>query len=91
MSNQDTLSNQDTANKLGITRQAVHNSLKKSIPKLYKAYKQEYDTTPYDTIQEIVIGLNITDEKDVNSFYKYLTTKQRVEVEQDIAKRGIHA
>ena len=85
------MSNQDTANKLGITRQAVHNSLKKSIPKIYKEYKKRYNTGPYDTIQEIITGLKINDEKDISSFYKYLTTEQKGEIEQDIVKRGIHA
>lgn len=85
------MSNQDAANKLGVTRQAIHNSLKKSIPKIYDIYKRKYRTDPYETIQEVVIGLNIQDEKDVKSFYKYLNSEQKMEIEGDITKRGIHA
>jgi predicted DNA-binding protein YlxM (UPF0122 family) len=84
------MSNQDVANALGVTRQAIHNSLKKSIPKLYKKYKQTYKTEPYETFQEIIIGLGMSDEKDISTFYKYLNTNQKNDIEKDLKQKGIH-
>jgi predicted DNA-binding protein YlxM (UPF0122 family) len=85
------MSNQDVANTLGVTRQAVHNSLKKSIPKMYIKYKKLYKTEPYETFQEIITGLKIQDEKDIKTFYKYLNDKQKLEIEEDLKDKGIHA
>jgi predicted DNA-binding protein YlxM (UPF0122 family) len=84
------MNNQSVANQLGITRQAVHSSLKRSIPKLYKNFKNKYRTTPYETFYYLITGIGIENQKDINSFFEYLTKEDKNEIKKETEKKFLN-
>ncbi len=71
MKDETPLNGSEIANKLGISRQAVSFTLRKSMDKLYhEVRKQGYADTPFDTILvlAIMLGINKGNVKDMEDF-----------------------
>lgn len=81
------LNYQEVAEQMGITRQAVYSTLKRSIPKIYDKYKYKYNTEPYETIINIIQGLNIQTKKDTKMLYSMLSEEQKKEVLEDMTEK----
>lgn len=72
---------------LGITRQAVSNTLKRALGKIYnELLKQHKDWTPLDAAVSIALYLD-RGEEDMKKFFKLFPPKIRKEIEADAATR----
>jgi len=63
-------SGQDIANEMGITRQAVAQTIKRSLAKIYKFYTKEYpELSPFEIVAKIMSELDIEiNRKSYNCF-----------------------
>ena len=61
---------QTIANELGITRQAVAQTVKRALGKLYKQYCKEFpDLTPFEIVAKLMYDFDIEiDKKNFNAF-----------------------
>lgn len=75
--------NEEIANELQVTRQAVHSTLKRGVRKLYKKWKDKYNTSPYDTFFYITTGLNLTKQKNINTLFNYLPKEVQDEITEE--------
>lgn len=67
--------------KLGITRAAVSNTLKRAMGKVYEAFKKQ-GLSPFEAAVQMMIGLNI-EEMEASKFFKLFPPKIRTEIEND--------
>ena len=78
------MSGAQIAKELGITRQAVSQTIKRALAKMYKALKKENKTSPFETAANIAIGLEMgDDDADWKKFYKLFPPAIRKEIEDD--------
>ena len=75
----------EIAKELGISRQAVSNTLKRGLKKLYDALKKENKTGAFETAVNIAIGFNVVDS-EYKKFFKLFPPAIRKEIEADAAK-----
>lgn len=63
-------SGQQIADELGITRQAVAQTVKRSLTKIYKVYAKEYpEMSPFELVAKIMVELDIDiNQKNYNCF-----------------------
>ena len=83
------MSGTEIAKKLGITRQAVSNTLKRSMAKAYQAMKKEDKTEPFETAVNMMIGLGINlnaDKMEIKKFFKLFPPDIRKAIEMDAKK-----
>jgi hypothetical protein len=79
------MNGQEIANELGISRQAVSNTLKKGLVKVYKAMKMENNTGPFETAVSIAVGFMV-DSQEYKKFFKLFPPAIRKEIEADGSK-----
>jgi len=73
----------EIARTLGISRQAVSQTLKRSVTKIYKGLQDEGITTsPMETILYMRDWFNITDEEDLQQFYDMFPKTIRDEIKE---------
>jgi len=72
----------EIAKKLGITRQAVSQTIKRGLSKMYDAFKKENKTGPFETAVSLAVGLEVGDE-EYNKFFKLFNPAIRKEIEED--------
>ena len=75
----------EIANELGISRQAVSNTLKRGLKKLYDTLKKENGTGAFETAVNIAIGFNVVDD-EYKKFFKLFPPAVRKEIEADASK-----
>ncbi len=74
----------EIARELGITRQAVSQSLKRAISKVYYGLQEQNITeSPTETIMFMRDWFGITDEEDIQQFFDLFPKKIRDEVKSD--------
>lgn len=79
-------SSSDIAREMGITRQAVSQSLKRAITKVYNGLQTEGITdSPAKTLIFMREWFGIEDEDDIKQFITLLPPKIRREVKEDVA------
>lgn len=79
------MSGAEIAKELGISRQAVSNTLKRGLKKLYMELKKENKTDPFETATSLAIGLNV-DDSEYKKFFKLFPPDIRKEIEADASK-----
>jgi len=72
----------EIAEELGIKRQAVSNTLKRSLKKLYYGMKKMNNTKPFETLVHVALGLNVA-ENEMRKFYKLFPPDVRREIKND--------
>jgi DNA-binding CsgD family transcriptional regulator len=80
------MSGSEIAKEIGVSRQAVSNTLKRGLKKLYLTVKKENKTGPFETAVGIAIGLNV-DDSEYKKFFKLFPPDIRKEIEADASKR----
>lgn len=65
---------------LGITRQAVSNTLKRAMKKLFIEMKKEMDGTDFEVAVNLMVGLGVED-MDVTNFFKLFPPDIRKKIE----------
>lgn len=74
---------------LGITRQAVSNTLKRAMKKVFLEMKKEGgNTSDFETAVNMMVGLGV-DDMDVNNFFKLFPPDIRKKIE-DSANEILH-
>lgn len=77
----------EIAKELGITRQAVSNTLKRAMAKVYaETRKLEKGWTPFEVAAAMSIIFNV-EEIEIAKFFKLFPPKIRKEIENDALKR----
>ena len=79
------MSGSEIAKKIGVSRQAVSQTLKRGLVKMYNALMKENGTSPFETVVNLAIGLGV-DDQDYKKFFKLFPPKTRKEIEEDGAK-----
>ena len=78
------MSGAEIAKEMGITRQAVSNTLKRALEKMYKGMKKDGNTSPFETAANIAVGLSIGDSgEDWKKFFNLFPPAIRKEIEED--------
>lgn len=78
------LSGSEIARELGCSRQAVSQTLKRAVTKLYTGLQEEKITeSPTETIMFMREWLGITDEEDIQQFYDMFPKNIRDEIKLD--------
>lgn len=78
------MSGSEIARELNITRQAVSQSLKRAVTKVYEGLIEENITeTPTETIIFMMDWFGISDEEDIQQFFEMFPKKIRDEVKED--------
>ena len=72
----------EIAKELGISRQAVSQTIKRGLVKMYDALMKENSTGPFETAVNLAIGLNVDDE-EYKKFFKLFPPKIRTSIEDD--------
>lgn len=82
------MTGQEIATELGITRQAVSNTLKRAMKKVYTKVRAMHNTSPFETASNMMIMLSVGDsEEETKEFFKLFPTDIRKEIEKDASKR----
>jgi predicted transcriptional regulator len=80
------ISGSEIANELGITRQAVSQTLKSSMKKCYKSIlKHKFAESPYDAAVALMIFLKVDhgDDQDVKEFFGLFPKEIQKEIYDD--------
>lgn len=81
------MSGSEIAKELGITRQAVSNTLKRTLGKLISAVKKDHPEWDYfDSAVSIMTFLDV-EEDDMSKFFRLFPPKSREKIERDARKR----
>jgi predicted transcriptional regulator len=73
----------EIARELDISRQAVSQTLKRAVTKIYKGLQEEGITdSPTETILFMRDWLNVTDEEDLQQFYDMFPKNIREEIKE---------
>lgn len=74
----------EIAREMGITRQAVSQSLKRGVTKMYYGLQEHGVTkTPTETIMHMRDYLGISDQEDIEQFFELFPKKIRDEIKED--------
>lgn len=77
----------EIAKELGVTRQAVSNTLKRTLGKLISAVRKDHPEWDYfDSAVSIMTFLDV-EENDMSKFFKLFPPKVRDKIEYDARKR----
>jgi len=76
------MSGEEIANFLDIKRQAVSNTLKRAMNKVYYRMKRLNNTKPFETMVHMSLGLEIS-EGDMKNFYRLFPPKIRKAIKND--------
>ena len=78
------MSGSEIARELGCSRQAVSQTLKRAVTKLYRGLQEDKVTeSPTETIMFMREWLGITDEEDIQQFYDMFPKSIREEIKSD--------
>jgi DNA-binding transcriptional regulator GbsR (MarR family) len=80
------MTGQEIAKELGISRQAVSFTLRKSMAKMYyEVMNQGFSDSPFDTIQTLseMLQINMGDEADIKEFVSLFPEEIQEEVKAD--------
>jgi len=81
------MSGQEIASELGITRQAVSNTLKRALGKAYNNAKELWsEESPFEVATNLSIMFGVKDD-DVSKFFKLFPINIRIEIIEDAKKR----
>jgi predicted DNA-binding protein (UPF0251 family) len=73
----------EIAKKEGISRQIVHRQLKSAAGKMYKAFKESSDDSPFKVLLSMAVALHIENQEDLNSLKQMLPKDIITEIEAD--------
>lgn len=76
------MTGEEIANFLNIKRQAVSNTLKRAMGKVYHKMKKINKTKPFDTMVHMAMGFEIP-EGDMKNFYRLFPPKIREDIKND--------
>lgn len=80
------MSGAEIAKELGVTRQAVSNTLKRTLDKLHKAVKKDHpEFDNFDAAVSIMEFLDV-EESETAKFFKLFPPKTRSKIEEDAKK-----
>lgn len=83
------MNGQEIAVELGITRQAVSNTLKRAMKKVYLKTRTFIPGTPFETATDIMIMFNVGNtEEEIKEFFKLFPSDIRKEIESDAARKN---
>lgn len=78
------MTGQEIASKLGVTRQAISNCLKKAMKKVYLKTRAIHNTKPFDTASNMMVMFNVgSSDEEVRDFFKLFPKDIREEIEKD--------
>lgn len=81
------MSGAEIAKEMGITRQAVSNTLKRTLDKIVVAVRKDHPEWDYfDVATSIMEFLNVEDD-DLFKFFRLFPPKTRQKIERDARKR----
>lgn len=84
------MNGQEIADKLGITRSAVSQTLKRALTKVYEITKKDLADDPFDAAVTMATMFNpevSVDSTDLKDFFKLFPPKIRKEIEESALKR----
>lgn len=64
----------------GVSRQAVHQCIKRSIKKLFFRWKEVYKEDTIETIKSLIQAFGIKDEETMKDFIGYLPSEVKKEI-----------
>lgn len=76
------MTGEDIAKYFGVGRQAISNTLKRALGKTYYGMKKLNNTSPFETMVYISIGLEVS-ENEMKKFFMLFPPKIRTEIEKD--------
>lgn len=76
------MSGEEIANILGIQRQAVSNTLKRAMGKLYRRMKRLNNTKPFETMVYMSLGLEVS-EIEMKNFFRLFPPEIRKVIKED--------
>jgi predicted DNA-binding protein YlxM (UPF0122 family) len=78
----------DIAKKLGITRQAVSNTLKRAMRKFYMGVKEmNPEFGPFEAATQMMKMFEVSDDEDVNKFFRLFPREIREEIRIDVMQQ----
>lgn len=81
------MSGAEIANELGISRQAVSNTLKRAMKKIYLGVQKiEENWTPFQIASSMIEAFNITNQEEINKFYRLFPPEIKELIEEDAQK-----
>lgn len=82
------MSGSEIARELGITRQAVSQTLKRTMGKVYtNLLKENITENPTETVFFMRDWLGVEDEEDIEMFFSLFPLKIRSEIKEDLLSR----
>jgi DNA-binding transcriptional regulator LsrR (DeoR family) len=80
----------DIARELGITRQAVSNTLKRAMKKVYYETKRiNPDQCPFETATQMMKMFEVSDSEEVQKFFHLFPPDIRQEIKEDVISSGM--
>ena len=78
----------EIARDMGISRQAVSQTLKRAMGKMYRGVMDNgLEETPTEAVLFLQKFLNVTDEEDIQQFFELFPTDIQNEIKEDAEKR----
>lgn len=82
------MSGSEVARELGISRQAVSQTLRRTMGKLYKlVLERGYEDTPTGAVMFLQNMLNVSEEDDVRDFYDLFPPRIQKQIHEDAIKQ----
>ena len=84
------MTGEEVGKELGISRQAVCNSLKRSLGKIYSRLREDNpDLSPFEIASEMMKYFDIgSNQNEIQNFYNLLPPKVKNEIEESVKENG---